>query len=80
VNSFEEIPGFGRLSGLMLLLGLSFAAAFVLHRLTVGIFFVAPLAQLGVIAVAVFALLHWGMNKLGGKEEKRSLTDVVKGE
>ena len=79
VASFDEIPGFGRLSGLMLLMALSFAAAFALHRLNFGIVFLAPLAQLGVIAIAVFALLHWGMNKFSGKPETRSLTDVVKG-
>lgn len=80
VGSFDGVPGFGRLSGLMAILGLSFAIAFVLHRLHFGIFFFAPLAKLGAIALVAFALLHWGANKFSGKKETGSLSEAVKGE
>jgi hypothetical protein len=80
VKSFDEVPGFGRLSGLMLMLGISFGIAFALHRMSFGIIFIAPLAKLGAIALVVFALLHWGSNKFSGKKETRSLGDVIKGE
>jgi len=80
IASFDDVPGFGRLSGLMLILAISFAVAFALHRLYFGIVFLAPLAQLGAIALVVFAMLHWGAGKVSGKRETRSLTDVIKGD
>ena len=56
----DGIPGFDRLSGLIVLLALSFATVFVLSRLFVGVFFFGTLAALAAIAVIVFALFRWG--------------------
>jgi len=80
VESFDDVPGFGRLSGLMLMLAISFGIAFALHRVHFGIVFLAPLAKLGAIALVVFALLTWGSNKVSGKKETRSIKDVIEGE
>lgn len=79
ISSFDDIPGFGRLSGLMVILAISFGAAFVLQRMHFGIVFLAPLAKLGAMAAVVFALLHWGVKKFGGEKEKRSFSDAFKG-
>lgn len=79
VAEFSKVPGFGRLAGLMLMLGLSFAFAFVLHRLHFGIFFLGDLGSLLTIAVAVFALMKWAGNKFMGEKEDRSIKDVVAG-
>jgi hypothetical protein len=66
VSTFDDIPGFDRLSALMLLLGLSFGVAFVVHRMRIGIFFFGPLVQLVVIALAAFGFLRWATRRLAG--------------
>jgi hypothetical protein len=76
VRSFDGIPGFGRLSGLMLLLAISFAAAFALHRMHFGIVFFGSLGQFVLIAVAAFALLKWSARKMAGSE-KHELKDAL---
>jgi hypothetical protein len=57
---FEQIPGFDRLSGLMLTLAVSFGVALALHRTRIWLVFGAPLAALLVIGLAVFVLLRLG--------------------
>ncbi|MCW8133534.1 MAG: hypothetical protein KIS92_24535 [Planctomycetota bacterium] len=79
VGDFNRVPGFGRLAGLMLMLGLSFAFAFVLHRMHFGIFFLGDLGSLLTIAVIAFALMKWAGNKFMGEKEDRTLKDVVAG-
>lgn len=71
VSSFAAIPGFGRLSGLMVMLGISFAIAFILHRLHFGILFFGDLGSLLVMAAVAFGLLKWGLTRLSGKDEER---------
>jgi len=77
VRSFDLVPGFGRLSGLMVILGVSFAVAFALHRFRFGIFFFGPLAQLGVIALAIFALLPWAAGRVAGRREPCPLRTIM---
>jgi hypothetical protein len=69
VGNFDAIPGFGRLSGLMVMMGISFAIAFALHRLHFGILFFGDLGSLLVIATVAFGLLKWGLARLSGKGE-----------
>jgi hypothetical protein len=78
VHTFDEVPGFGRLWGLMLMLGVSLGVAFALHRMHFGIFFLGPLAQLAVIAAAVFALLQYAAGRMQGKPDDRSPADVLR--
>jgi len=68
VGSFAAVPGFGRLSGLMVMLGVSFAIAFALHRLHFGILFFGDLGSLLIIALAAFGLLKWGLARFSGKD------------
>ena len=57
---FGPLPGFGRLSGLMTVLGLTFAVVFALSRTRLWIVFGGSLLWLGIIGAFVFALLKWG--------------------
>lgn len=77
IGNFESVPGFGRLAGLMLMLGLSFAVAFFLHRLHFFIGLLGDLGSLLVVAAAAFALLKWANRKFSGEKEDRSLQKVI---
>ena len=57
---FGPLPGFGRLSGLMVVLGLTFGVVFALSRTRLWIVFGGSLLWLGVIGAFIFALLKWG--------------------
>jgi len=57
---FGPLPGFGRLSGLMTVLGLTFAVLFALSRTAIWIVFGGSVLWLGLIGAFVFALLKWG--------------------
>jgi hypothetical protein len=56
---FGPLPGFGRLSGLMITLGLTFGVLFALSRTRLWIVFGGSIFLLIAIAAFVFALLKW---------------------
>jgi hypothetical protein len=58
--SFEAIPGFDRLSGLMVMIGCSFAIALAIQKTRIWIVFGGSIDRLIILAVGVFALLKWG--------------------
>lgn len=58
--SFDEVPGFDRLSGLMVMVGCSFAIALAIEKTRIFIFFGGSIEKLFLLAVGVFALLKWG--------------------
>ena len=57
---FGPLPGFGRLSGLMVVLGLTFAVVFALSRTRIWLVFGGSMLLLGALGVFVFALIKWG--------------------
>ena len=57
---FEPLPGFGRLSGLMVVLGLTFGIVFALSRARLFIVFGGSIFLLFGLCAFVFALLKWG--------------------
>ena len=57
---FGPLPGFGRLSGLMTVLGLTFAALFALSRTRIWLVFGGSLFLLAAVGAFVFALFKWG--------------------
>jgi hypothetical protein len=57
---FRPLPGFGRLSGLMTMLGMTFAVLFLLSRTRLFFFFGGSVATLFVLGAFVFALIKWG--------------------
>lgn len=61
---FDAVPGFERLSGLMVMLACSFIIALAIQKTNIWIVFGGSIERLLVIAAAVFALLKWGFRAL----------------
>ncbi len=62
----KVVPGFDRLSGLMLLLGISFALALMIQKTRIFAFFGAGIETLFALAIGLFGLLKLGGAKLFG--------------
>ncbi len=58
--SFDDVPGFDRLSGLMVMVACSFGIALAIERTRIFLFFGGSIAALLALAAGVFALLKWG--------------------
>lgn len=58
--SFAEVPGFGRLTGLMLMIAVSFALTLALARTRIWLFFGGSIAKLVLLVGGLFAVLKWG--------------------
>jgi hypothetical protein len=71
--SFDDVPGFDRLSGLMVLIAVTFIIVLVIQKTFVGIFFGASFAVLLALGAFLFALLKWGAGAvLRSPEEPRT--------
>jgi hypothetical protein len=68
--SFNDVPGFDRLSGLMTLVGCSFAIALAIQKTNIFLFFGGSIDRLFVLAIGVFALLKWGTAMLFRRREE----------
>lgn len=70
--SFDDVPGFDRLSGLMTLIGITFVILLAIRKTFIGIFFGASITTLFVLGAFLFALLKWGAYAVfRGSEEPR---------
>lgn len=58
--SFDDVPGFNRLSGLMVLMACSFGIALALHKTRIFVGFFGSVEMLFALAAGIFALLKWG--------------------
>ena len=58
--AFDEVPGFDRLSGLMVMVGCSFAIALAIQKTSIWIVFGGSIERLFILAAAIFGLLKWG--------------------
>src|SRR6266498_619247 len=58
--AFDEVPGFDRLSGLMVMVGCSFAIALAIQKTKIWIFFGGSIERLFILAAGIFGLLKWG--------------------
>ncbi len=58
--SFDLVPGFDRLSGLMVLMACSFILALAIQKTRLWIFAAVTFEKLLLVAAAIFALLKWG--------------------
>ena len=58
--NFENVPGFDRISGLMIMIGCSFVIALAIDKTRIWLMFHGSIAMLFVLAAAIFALLKWG--------------------
>ncbi len=57
--SFDDVPGFDRLLGLMVMIGGSFACALAIDKTHIWIWFGGSIERLLLLALGVFALLKW---------------------
>lgn len=62
--SFDDVPGFERLSGLMVMMGCTFAIVLFIDRMHVLLWFTASMATLFLLALIVFLLLMLGSRML----------------
>ncbi|WP_018693125.1 hypothetical protein [Algicola sagamiensis] len=69
-TDFLHLPGFGRLSGLLLMMVLTCIVLFVLHRMHFFVGFFASIESLAVIAIAIFILFKVAAAKIMGGKNK----------
>lgn len=60
----KEIPGFDKLSGLFVILFITFLITYFVQRAVIGIFFIGSFTQLIVIFLVLLVVLKLGWNKL----------------
>jgi hypothetical protein len=70
VVAFDLIPGFERLSGLMVMIACSFAIALAVQKTRIFLFFGGSIIWLITLAAGVFALLKWGAYTLFGSRDE----------
>jgi hypothetical protein len=58
--NFENVPGFDRISGLMVMIGCSFIIAIAIDKSRILFLFHGSIAILFALAAGIFALLKWG--------------------
>ena len=63
---FDDIPGFDRLFGLMVMIAVSFTIALVIQKTRILVFVGASIAHLLVFAAVAFLLLKWASHRLLG--------------
>jgi hypothetical protein len=67
---FDRVPGFDRLSGLMVMIACSFGIALAVQKMRIWLVFGGSIATLFLLAVAVFAMLKWGAYMLFRRREE----------
>ena len=79
--AFDLIPGFDRLSGLMVTIGCSFVLALAIEKTRIWIFFGGSIEWLFLLAAGIFALLKWGAYMLFRRrdEPKQELPKIPGG-
>jgi hypothetical protein len=60
---FAHLPGFDRLSGLLLVLALTFGIVFALSRTRIWILFGGSFTQFLAVCAALYGLLTWGVRR-----------------
>ena len=67
--NFDDLPGFGRLTGLMLLIAIASCVTLAIYKLRIFVGFFASIEALVGIAVTVFLLFKVGLARLSGKSK-----------
>ena len=68
--SFDLVPGFDRLEGLMVMIACSFVLALAIQKTRIWIVFGGSIGRLFLLAAAIFALLKWGVYMLFRRHEE----------
>ena len=72
--SFDDVPGFDRLSGLVVMVGCSFVMALAIQKTRIFLFFGGSIEKLFLLAAGLFALLKWGSYMLfRGRDEPKQV-------
>lgn len=66
----SNVPGFGRIGGLMLMLGAAFAMALILQKTRIWVVFVGGIGTLLVIGLVLFVVMRVGASRLFGDKER----------
>lgn len=69
--SFDQVPGFDRLSGLMIMIGGSFAVALAIQKTNIFVVFGGSIERLFALAIALFALIKWGTHLLFRRSDEQ---------
>jgi hypothetical protein len=69
--NYKDIPGFDRLSGFMLLLGVSFGIALLIDKTRVWLFFGGSFLYLLLLAAILFGLMKWANHLIFKKSRQR---------
>lgn len=74
-NSIDinDLPGFNKLSGLMIIIGITFFSTLILDRLRVFVVFGGSIFSLFIICIIIFLLLKYAMRLIFGKPRKKSI-------
>jgi len=67
---FEAVPGFDRLSGLMIMIACSFALALAIHKTRIFVGFFGSIDRMLLLAGGIFALLKWGSYMLFRRKDE----------
>ena len=68
--TWKELPGFGRLSGLLLMIALSFALALLIDKTRIFVAFFGSIDRLFILVGAIFVLLKAGMWLAFGRKKR----------
>jgi len=64
----DYVPGFDRLYGLFIVLGVSFTIALIILQTRIFLFFGSSITALIVFIIILYVFLQWGMDKITGKK------------
>ena len=68
IMPFDEIPGFSRLSGLIITVAVSFVITLIIVKTRILVGFFASIKMLIVLFIVLFLFLHMGFSRLTGKD------------
>lgn len=66
----DRVPGFGRIGGLMLMMGAAFFVAFILQRMRIWVLFAGGLGSLLVLGLVLFFALRIGAARAFGNRDR----------
>ena len=67
---FDDIPGFGRLSGLMVLIGITFALALAIQKTRIWLFFGSSFFTLIIGVAILFGIVKWAASLAFGSSRQ----------
>jgi len=68
--SFDDVPGFDRLSGLMVVIAVTFILALAIRKTRIWLIFGDSVFTLGLLVLGLFGLLKWGTYMLFRRKDE----------